>query len=164
MPGVDDDLATAALAHVQDARHEPAGTRHEGTAGLDGETGRPAILPGPRRAAPGSSRANRSGPGRRLVERQDREAATDVERVEARRPAAQEADDREPAPDGVAPGIDGPELRPDVEVDPARPDRPAAVLAEPLDERGRLGLGHPELRAAVADRQPGDASRGRHPG
>ena len=109
----------------------------------------------------GSSRAKRSGLGTDLVERQDREPAADVERVERRQPAAEEPHDGQPAPDRVAPRVHGTELRADVQVDAARPDRAVGVRGDPFDEPGRLGLGHPELRRAIADGEPGDRL-GRH--
>ena len=144
-PGVDDDLAPAAIADVEDAGDQPAGTRHECAPWLDREAARPPVR-GDRVEQRGelAGEALRRGTG--LVERQDREPATDIERVEVLEPAAEQPDDRETAPDGIPPGIDRAQLRPDVQVDPARPDGTAGVRADPLDEPGRLGLGHPELR------------------
>ena len=108
----------------------------------------------------GSSRANRSGAGHRLVLRQDREAAADVERVERVEVAAQEADHREPAPHRVAPGVDraraatrrggGPRAagsrRP--RASPSHSTRPVASVSV-----------MPNLDAAIADGQPGDRLR-----
>jgi hypothetical protein len=94
-----------------------------------------------------------------LAERHDREAAADVERVERREPAAEQADDRQPSTNGVPPRVDRPQLRADMEVDPARPQRAIAVAAEPLDEGGRLGLVQPEFRCALTHGQLGDRVR-----
>ena len=58
------------------------------------------------------------------------------------------------APDGVAPRVHRAQLRPDVEVDPARSQRPVRPAAG-LDRLGDLGLGHPELGGPGPDRQPG---------
>ncbi len=159
-PGVDDDLRPAAVAHVEHARHQPAGPGHERPPGLDRQAARSPVV-GDAVEQLGQLAREAFGTGRRLVEGQDREPATDVERVERGQPAAQQRDDREPAPDRVAPGIDGPELRPDVQMDAARPDRTAAIVREPLDQAGRLGLGQPELGGAVADVEARDRL-GRH--
>ncbi len=119
---VDDDLAPAPVADVQDARNEPAGAGDERPAGFDGEAGRPPVLR--ERAEELGQLAREPFRARgRLVGREDREAATDVERVERLEVPAQQRDDGEPAAHGVTPRIDRPELRPDVEMDPARPDR-----------------------------------------
>jgi hypothetical protein len=68
-------------------------------------------------------------------------------------PGRRSPTNRETAPDGIAPRIDGPELRADVELDATSADRVAAVRADPLDDAGGLGLGEAELRRAGADRQ-----------
>ena len=97
-------------------RHQPAGPRHEGPAGLDRQPARTAV-PGDaveqRRQLAGEA----LGPGAGSPERQHRESAADVERVEARSSPRNSADHGQPAADRVAPGIDRAELRPDMEVD-----------------------------------------------
>ena len=126
-PGIDDDLAPAALAHVQDARDEPAGPGDERATGLDREAVRSPVL-GDALEELGDLAREAVRPRDGFVERQDRESPADVERVERRQAAAQQRDDRQPAPDGVAPGVDGAQLGADVEMDPARPDRPPACV------------------------------------
>ena len=153
--GIDDDLAPAAIADVEDARHEPARPGDERPTGLDRQPGRAAVLGhGGEKGRDLAREPLRIRGG--LAERHDREAAADVERVERREPAAEQADHRQSSPHGVAPRVDRAQLRADVEVDPARSQRATAVAAEPLDERGRLGLGQPELRRALTDGQLGD--------
>ena len=89
-----------------------------------------------------SSRANRAGPGRRIVQPEDRESATDVERVERLDRTAATAR----SPPGHAgrrpPRIDRAELRPDMEVDAARPER-AVGTATAFD-----GVGRPPSRSS----------------
>ena len=123
--GVEDDLAAAAVADVQHARDEPAGPGDQRPPRFDREAGRTTVGGTPSRSA-GSSRANRSGPGDGSPSRPHREAAADVERVERLdRPAPQRGHRERPA-DGVAPRIDGAQLRADVEVDAARDEGPSA--------------------------------------
>ncbi len=151
-PGVDDDLAAATLADVQDAGDEPARARHERATRFDGETSRAPIL-GQGRQELGQLAREALRSGCRFVGREDREAATDIERVEHLEVPAQQGDHRQTAADGVAPGVHGPQLRTDVEVDATRPDGARGSAREPAGDAGRLGLGHPELRRPGADRQ-----------
>ncbi len=153
-PGVEHDLSAAALAHVQDARDEPARSRDEEPAGLDREPRRPSI--GRDRFKERGNLAGEPGRrGRRVAGGEDRKPAAEVERIEALDRTSPQRGDGDGTPDGVAPRVDRPELRPDVEVDPARPQR-AVGTAAGLDRGGDLGLGHAELGAARTDRQPGE--------
>ena len=120
-PRIDDDLAPAAVAHVEDAGDQPAGPRHERPSRLDRQACRPPIRgdrveqrPAARgRSAPGSGPARRAGgPGTR---RRGRACRT------SRSSHASSAVDREGLADGVPPGVDRAELRSDVQVDAARP-------------------------------------------
>ena len=98
MPGVEDDLAVAAVADVEDARDQPAGARDERPAGLDGEARRPAV--GRDRLEQRRDLAGEAlGRRRRLAERTDREAAADVERCRTSRSSRATAR-RRPAPAG----------------------------------------------------------------
>src|SRR5262245_57497809 len=151
--GVQHDLATATSADVQDARDEEAGAGDEGAAGLDREALRASIGRDrleQRRQLPRESR----GSGGALAEGQDREPATDIERVESRSRAAEEREEREAATNGVSPGIDRAELRSDVEVHAARHERASGF--DDLDRRRELVSGHPELGRPGADREAGE--------
>ncbi len=137
---------------MEDPRHEPAGARHERAPGLDREAARPAVLGD-------AVEEGRQLPGeplwrwRWLVQRHDREPTAQVDGVERfDRPAPQRRE-RERLADGVTPRIDGPELRPDVQVDAARAERPVRAAAG-LDGRPDLGLGHAELGGTRPDGQP----------
>ena len=81
-PGIDDDLAARRDRGRggRSPRASPSARRGPGRARSRGGAG--AGPPGRASSRSGSSRAKRSGAGRRLVERQDREAAADIERVE----------------------------------------------------------------------------------
>ena len=104
----------------------------------------------------GSSRAKRSGVGDGSPTRADREAATEVERVERLDRSAPERGERQRLANAVPPGVDGAELRPDVQVDAARPERRRwAGPAAGLDGLADLRLGHAELGAARPDRESG---------
>src|SRR5205823_7042936 len=65
---------------------------------------------------------------------------------------AQQGEEREAAPDRVAPRVDGAQLRTDVEVDAARLDGAGSAGGD-VDRFGQLRLGHPELRGAAAHGQ-----------
>ena len=158
-PGIEDDLPPTALADVEDGRDEEPGSRDEEPAGFDGEARRPAVRRDgfeERRDLAGESLRRRRG----LAGREYREAAAEIERVEVGDRTAPQGGDGDGTADGVAPGVDRSELRADVEVDAAGPQRTVRT-ASGLDRCGDLGLGHPELRAARADRQPGERL-GRH--
>ena len=159
MPGVEDDLAAAALADVQDAGDEPAGPGDERPARLDREARRAAVRRDAveqRRAARGRT-APASGAGSSSGRTGNPPPTSSVSNVVE--VPAQQADDRQAAPDRVAPRVDRAELRADVEVDAARPERAARVRREPLDHAGRLGLGHPELGRPGPDGQHRRGSR-----
>ena len=132
------------LPDVEDARHDPAGARHEHPARLD----RQAIGP-PVGGDGGEERGHLAGEpariGHRDAQRRDGEPAADVERVERREPAAQERQERERPPDRVPPCVRRAQLRPDVEVQAAEPERPVRSAAG-LDRGGNLVRRHPELR------------------
>ena len=98
----------------------------------------------------GSSRANRSGsgaasppagPGIRPRHRACRTLGRAAEQREEARPAA----------DRIAPGIDRPQLRPDVEMDAARQE--PGLGAGQGHGLAQLVRGHPELRRRRADRE-----------
>ena len=130
---------------------------------FDGEAGRVAGPPGSRPSSAGSSRANRAGAGagssRPKTGKPPPTSSVSNASIEPRHSAAT----RQAASDRIAPRVDGAELRPHVEVDPARPERPVRAAAT-LDRVADLHLGHPELGATGADRQAGLASRARRPG
>ena len=153
--GVEDDLAPAAVADVEDARDQPARPGDEEPAGLDREAGRapvvgdrleqrPAARARSARARVPARRAGRPGTRRR------RRACRTCRSSRATGAASASA-----APDRVAPRVDRAELRPDVEVDAARPKRGRPGRRRPSIAAGDLGLGHAELRAARADGQAG---------
>ena len=76
--GVDDDLATTPVAHVEHARDQPAGTGHERPPGFDREAGRATV--GRDRLERGRELAREALGGRgRLVGREDREPAAEVD-------------------------------------------------------------------------------------
>ena len=152
----DDPLGVRPLPDVEHGRDEPAGARDEEPAGLDREPRGHAVRRQGREQR--LDLAGEAGRRRHRPRIADREAAADVERVEARPARPDDREQREAAPDGVAPRVDRAELRPDVEVDAARAERP--VLGQARDGARQLGLGHPELRAAVADGQPRVRLRG----
>ena len=104
----------------------------------------------------GSSRAKRSGAGPDSSSGRTGNPPPTSSVSKSVEPAAEQPDDRETAPDGIPPGVDRAQLRPDVQVDAARPDGTGGMRADPLDEPGRLGLGHPELRPSVTDREARD--------
>ena len=105
----------------------------------------------------GSSRANALGPGTGLVER--RRPGTRHRHRACRSPRARRRAARPPR--GHA-GRHPARRRPRRSCDPTcrwtPRGRTAPAACEPiaLDEPGRLRLGHPELRATLADRQAGD--------
>ncbi len=67
---------------------------------------------------------------------------------------AQQGERGERPPNGVAPGVDRAQLRPDVEVDASRSEAGAGRPDE-VEGGGQLRFGHAELRAAGTDGQPG---------
>src|SRR3954453_11745312 len=88
-PGVDNDLPAAPLAHVEYAGQEPARTGDEGAPGLDGKTGRTRVLgQSIEQAWPLAREA--LGSRRQPAGRDDRDPATNVERVERLERAPQE--------------------------------------------------------------------------
>ena len=158
-PGIDDDLATAAFADVQDPRDEPTRACDERTTWLDGQP-RPA---GGRRGSPrrssGISRAKRSAvgagwssgktgnpPPTSSVSKVSIEPRHSAVTARARRTASRQASTApswEPTWRWIPRGRSG-------------PSGPPAVL----DRRPDLGLGHPELGDAGTHRQPGQRLRG----
>ena len=139
------------LSDMEDARHDPTRARHQHAAGLDREAVRAPVRRNGRQERgelPGKAARVRN----RHAERRDGEAAADVERVECRQPAAQERKQGQPPPDRVPPRTGGAQLRSDVEVKAAKPERPVRPAAR--IERGRhLVRGEPELRNGRAGRQ-----------
>ena len=122
---------SAAVADVEHARHEPAGPRDEGPAGLDRQARRaPVGRDGleERRAARG-----RTGPGpgagspSAKTGKPPPTSSVSKVSIEPRHRAV----DGERPPDGVAPGIDRAELRPDVQVDPTGPERRPGARRRP---------------------------------
>ena len=97
-------------------------------------------------------------PGRRLVHVEYREPTAEVEGVERLDRTTPQGGHGQRPPDGVAPRVDRAQLRADVEVDPARPERPVRSAAR-RDGLGDLHLGHPELGSAGPDSQPGRGLR-----
>jgi hypothetical protein len=123
---------------MEDARDEPAGTRHQDPAGSIAmrvgrrSSGTPSSKAGARArtARVRGRRSPRDRPGSRRRGRRCRTSRSSRARA---RPA------RAPS-DGVAPRVDGAELRPDVEMDAAWRSRP--VRAATRFDGGRdLGLG-----------------------
>ena len=151
MPASRTTIRPSALAHVEHAGDQPARPGHEEPTGLDRQAGRSPV--GRKRV---EQRRQLAGeplrPRADVAERRDREPAADVERVELRQAAAQQGHEGERAADGIAPGIDGPELRADMEVDAAPPERSIGSAAG-LDRSGDLVIGQAELRRAGTDRQ-----------
>src|SRR5436190_8008142 len=118
-PRIEDDLTTTAIADMQDAGDEPAGPCDDEPARLDREAGWPAVRGDYLEQRRDLSREPLRA-GTDLADRQDREPATDVERVDIGQTALDQSEDGEPATDRVAPRVDRAELRADVEVDPTR--------------------------------------------
>ena len=148
---IEHDLAAAAVSDMEDPRDQEAGAGDERPARFHGEPlrspiGRDGVEQ--RRQLPRESRRIR----RALAERQDRESATDIERVEPRAGAAEQREQRQPAPNRVAPGVDRPQLRADVQVDARR--RKAIRSLDDLDSCRQLIGGHAELRARRPDGEP----------
>ena len=164
MPGVEHDLAlhvgAGAATDVEDAGHQPAGTGDEEASRFDDE---PPWLPvdGDRLEERRELPCEAFGAGTGLAEWADRKAAAQVERVEAVESAPQQAQQRQPAADRVAPRIDGAELGSDVEVDPARDERAVGIGCHALHRGRQLGLGHAELRTRGANGQALRPSPGR---
>ena len=147
----DDPLRVGPLAYVQHACHEPARARNEEPSGLYGEARRePVGRQGGEEGRHLAAEVRRRRHGARVP---DGEPAADVERVEARTAGRDEGEERQPAPHRVPPGVDGTELRPDVEVDAAGAER--AVGGDPGDGRRQLGLRHPELGGPAAHGEAG---------
>ena len=114
----DDPLGVGPLPDVEHRGEEPARPRDEEPAGLDREPGGyPVTRQGREQRIDLAGEAGRRWHGPRVA---DRKAAADVERVEARPARADDREQREAAPDRVAPCVDGAELRADVEVDATR--------------------------------------------
>ena len=103
----------------------------------------------------GSSRANRSGVGdgspRGRTGNPPPTSSVSKVSIEPRHSAVTAS----AATDGISPRVHGTELRPDVEVDPARSERTIGSAAG-LDRLGDLGLGHPELGGPGTDRELGE--------
>ena len=128
MPGIDDDLAPAAVADVEDAgTSQPARATRARPGSIARRAGRRSSGT---RVEQGRELAGEPLRGRdRLVERQDREPAADVERVERRRACrARRPDDGEPAPDRVAPRIDGASCEPTCRWTPRGRTAPSACV------------------------------------
>ena len=155
-PGIDDDLAPAAIADVEDTRDQPAGPRDERASWLDREAARPAVL-GDRLEQSGelAGEALGLGPGSssgRPGSRHRRRACRSplARHREARRPPSpRRTASRQASTARTATRHAG---------GAAWADRPVRSDVTPRRPR-RLGLGHPELRRAVADGEAGDASR-----
>ncbi len=156
-PGVDDDHPPAPVADMQDGADEPARSRDQETTRLDRQPRGAAVdrdgleQVGDLAGEPLRSRTD-------IAEGRDREPAPEVERVEPGQASAQEGDERESPADRVPPGVDGPQLRPDVEVDPAPAQRPFGA-APGLDRARQLVVGQAELARARADREPVECLR-----
>ncbi len=156
--GVEHDLPSRPVTDMEDARDEPAGTRHQHPAGFDRDARRAAILRHGGKQWPELAGEPFGCRGRRSSGT-DREAAAEVDGVERLDRAPPERGQRERLPDGVAPRVDGAELRPDVEMDAAWAQW--SVRAATRFDRGRdLGLGHTELGAPRADSKPGQRLSG----
>ena len=146
------------LADVEHARHEPAGLRHEEAARVPRPAAPAAGPPGRASTSARASRPKCSGVGTVPASPTGNPPPTsNVSNPVATR--ADQGEHRQPAADRVAPRVHGAQLRADVEVDPACAQR--AVLREPGDRAGQLGLGHAELRGPAPDREAG-VGLGRH--
>ncbi len=100
----------------------------------------------------GSSRAKRPGSGTGTPSGPTGKATADVERVERRQPALEERQEGQRPADRITPGIGSPQLRPDMEVEAAEPER--SVRPSACFDRGRdLIRCQPELRDGRAGRQ-----------
>ena len=132
-----------------EARSHPA----RATRNRPGSTARRAGMRSGGSAASSASTSTREARRRRHRSRlAGGEAAADIERVESGPSRADHREQREPTPDRVPPRVDGTQLRPDMEVEAACAQRP--VRRQPGNRTRELRLGHPELRVAVADREP----------
>ena len=152
--GIDDDLATAPVAHVEDAGDQPAGSGHERPPGFDRQAGRPTIvrdgLERGRELAGESFRESAIGWSVGSTGNPPPRSTVSKVSIEPRHNAAIASG----LADGVTPGVDGTELRPDVQVDSPRAERTVRPATR-LDRLPDLGLGHAELAGAGPDGEPG---------
>ena len=158
-PGIDDDLAPAALADVQDAGDEPAGPGDERAAGLDGEARRPAVVRDAARSArelageafgPGvGSAGGKTGkpPPTSSVSKSSGSPRRRATTARPRRTASRHASTAR-------------SCEPTWRWTPRGRIAPPA-LAERADDAGRLRLGHAELGRPGPDGEAGDRL-GRH--
>ena len=139
---VEDDLAAASFADVEDAPDEESRARHECPAGLDREAEGPSL--GGQGIEKRRHLASKSGSvGGRLIEgRIGKPPPTSSVSKPGQAPRRRPPEGQGPA-DGVAPRIDRTQLRADVEVDPSRLETPAA--GDDPGRGGELVGGHPEL-------------------
>ena len=164
-PGVDDDLAAAALADVEDAGHEPARPRDERPTRLDRQPGRAAVLGhgGEQRRDLAREPLRRPGAGSPSGRTGNPPPTSSVSN--AGRSAAEQADDRQAAADGVPPRVDRAELRADVEVDRRAAGPPHAALDRATRPAPVASVSViPNLDAPGPDGQHRRSSRARRPG
>src|SRR5690242_7228385 len=104
-PGVEDDLASGPVAHVEDPSDEPAGACDEDPTRFDGDAHWSAVVRD--RGKQWTKLTCESLRGRcRLAVGHDREPATEIHGIERVDRSAPERGQRERLPDRIAPGVD----------------------------------------------------------